>query len=140
MLDYLQKQKRQAITGVTEVVASSAPKEPAQYKGRFKLNSWSHKTNTKSLNARREKSLAKYTTVKRTNERSSVPEKPDPDPGLSIPKQHQSLNPVLFLDSGQLDPFDSRSIKLGRSSEGLLLHCEYKAIGVRHLLREQWLS
>ena len=126
MRDYLRKQNRQAITGVAEIVTSVEPEEPARYKGRFKLNTWSHKTKTKALNARGEKGLTTEATAKISNKKASTPE--DADTAhleLSHPKQHRSPNPVIFLDRRQIDPFDSLSIKLGSRSEGLLLYCMF---------------
>lgn len=125
MRDYLRKQNRQAITGVVEVVTSVKPEEPARYKGRFKLNTWSHKAKTKAINARREKGPPTQTKKKGANRRASAPEQPDASLEISRPNQHQSPNPVFFLDRRQLDPFDSLSIKLGSRSEGLLLHCKF---------------
>jgi hypothetical protein len=133
MRDYLRKQNRQAITGVTEVVTSVKPEEPAHCKGRFKLNTWSHKTKTKATNARREKGLPIETTAKRTNRKARSPENFDVGIGLWRPDKHQSPNPVHFLDGRQLDPFDSSSIKLGRRSEGLLVHCKSNGAGLSQL-------
>ena len=121
MRDYLRRQNRQAITGVEEVLTSVKPREPARYKGRFKLNTWSHKTKTKALNARREKGLALEATP---NRKKATPEDDDADVELSRPtEEHRSPNPVFFLDRRRIDPFDSLAIRLGRRSEGLLIHC-----------------
>lgn len=124
MRDYLRKQNREAVTGVAEVVASVNPKEPARYKGRFKLNTWSHKTRTKALNVRRERGIAIEPAPKRFNKQASTPEDADADLELMHPKQHRTPNPVFFLDGRQLDPFDSLSVELGSRSEKLLLHCK----------------
>jgi hypothetical protein len=121
MRDYLRRQNRQAITGVEEVLTSVKPKELARYKGRFKLNTWSHKTKAKALNARREKGLALEAMP---NKKKTTPEDDDADVELSRPKEeHQSPNPVFPLDRRRIDPFDSLAIRLGRRSEGLLIHC-----------------
>ena len=122
MRDWLRKQNRQAITGVVEAIINVRPEEPARYKGRFKLNTWSHKTKTKAINARLEKGLP--ISIKKGANRKG----PNVSLKVSPPKQHQSLNPVYFLDGSRLDPFDSLSIKLGSRSEALLLHCEFNAL------------
>ena len=124
MRDYLQKQNRQAFTGVVEIVTSVNPEEPARYKGRFKLNTWSHKTKTKALNARREKGLTSEATAKRHNRKTSTLADDDAQLVLSRPWEHPSPNPVFSLDGHRIDPFDSLVVKLGSRSEELLLHCK----------------
>lgn len=113
---------RREATGISEVVTSVKPAELGRYKGRFKLNTWSHKTRTKALNARREKAL---TAEVRLNPKKKVqtPEKSDVTPELAPPNRDRSPNPVFFLDRRQIDPFDSLSVKLGSHSQELLLHC-----------------
>jgi hypothetical protein len=124
MRDYVQKQNRQAITGVVEVVTSVKPEEPARYKGRFKLNTWSHKTKAKALNARREKGLTSEATANRHNRKTSTLADDDTQLVLSRPWEHRSPNPGFFLDEHRIDPFVSLVVKLGSRSEELLLHCK----------------
>lgn len=134
MRDYLRKQNRQAITGVVEVVASVKPEEPARYRGRFKLNTWSHKTKAKALNARREKGLTSEATAKRHNRKTSILADDDTQLVLSRPWENRSPNPVFFLDEYRIDPFDSLVVKLGSRSEQLLLHCKLDSLSRTLLL------
>jgi hypothetical protein len=107
MRDYLRKQNRQAITGVVEVVTGVKPEEPARYKGRFKLNTWSHKTKTKAINARRDKGLNAEAVVKKPSRKASTLEDSTTNPDLMHTKQHRSPSPVFFLGGRQIDPFDT---------------------------------
>ncbi|KAH7351275.1 fungal-specific transcription factor domain-containing protein [Rhexocercosporidium sp. MPI-PUGE-AT-0058] len=121
MRDYLRKQNRQAISGVVEVVESTNPEEPAQYKGKFKLASWTHKSKEKSVIARREKALNAAVTLPNEDHRTgedSVMSNVD----YQIWQPRKTLNPAFALSSGSLDPFDSLSIRLGPLSERLLVH------------------
>jgi hypothetical protein len=132
MRDYLRKQNRQALSGVVEIVANANPEEPSQYKGRFKLNSWSHKAQTKSLQSRR---VADRKLVVRPRVIELVQPQIRPStavaPDDSVPDvqmwQPQYPNSVFSLDTRRVDPFDSLSINLGPRSEKLLVHCEFSS-------------
>ncbi|KAG4431745.1 hypothetical protein IFR05_012779 [Cadophora sp. M221] len=121
MRDYLRKQHRQAISGVVEVVESTNPEEPAQYKGKFKLASWTHKSKKKSAVARREKLLGAAAILseedRRTDEDSVMA-----NVDWEIWQSHKASNPVSTVSSGSLDPFDTLCIKLGPLSERLLVY------------------
>ena len=123
MRDYLRKQHRQAISGVAEVVESTNLKEPAQYKGKFKLASWTHKSKEKSAVSRREKLLGAAVILVhnhcRTDEDSVMA-----NVDYEIWQSRKTSNPVFALRSGSLDPFDTLSIKLGSLSEKLLVYCQ----------------
>lgn len=120
MRDYLRKQTRQTITGVEEAVMAAKPDEPARFKGRFKLDSWSHKTKTKSLNARvaREKRLRE--AEKKAAEKEKVNE--TVEVGSDIVRRTASWE--VTPNIGGLDPFDSLSVSLKPRSQNLLVYCE----------------
>ena len=122
MKNYLRKQNRQAILGVVEEVKSRNPEEPGQYKRKFKLASWTHKTKEKSVLAKREKLLPSTS--------DSLSESPSMDEdAVKSTLDHELWQPsttasqIFFLGSGTLDPFDALSIKLGPLSQRLLVHC-----------------
>jgi hypothetical protein len=121
MRDYLRKQNKQAMTGIVEVVRSVNPKEPSRYKGRFKLNTWSHKNQTKVINKVTQDSKVPKAKKKVTNEIAW-------GNGLDVwrpGKAYHSPNPVFSVNPGTLDPFDTLAIKLGPLSERLLVHCQF---------------
>ncbi|PVH89111.1 hypothetical protein DL98DRAFT_96440 [Cadophora sp. DSE1049] len=121
MRDYLRKQNRQAISGVVEVLQSTNPEEPEQYKGKFKLDTWTHKSKKKAIVAKRERLLS--ADVVPSNEHQDAGE----DLTTSIVNHEvrqppRISNSVVDLISDSLDPFDTLAIKLGPSSERLLVH------------------
>jgi hypothetical protein len=124
MRDYLRKQNKEAITGVPEVVLPVALEEPSRYKGRFKLNTWTHKAQKKSKNARSSKSqnveeeIADQELISFSRSAPSLEELGDA--GLRATSPLQFPNPVF---SG-LDPFNSLAIQLEPHSENLLVHCQ----------------
>lgn len=128
MKDYLRKQNRQATTGIVELVKGVHPKEPAQYKGKFKLNTWSHKTKTKAILARKVKLYLDSQEIS-TREDSSPPnESPISGPLTHVNTRQRVHNedPCLRIFSpitSSLDPFDTLAIRLGPLSEDLLAHC-----------------
>lgn len=126
MRDYLRKQNRQAITGIVEENEGSNFEEPAKYKGRFKLNTWSHKARRKVKKPRLDKS-----PDVREDESSPVT-------AMSVARSTQVAqydfqelvrfgrirpNPV-FPGENRLDPFDSLALRLRPQSEKLLVHCK----------------
>lgn len=123
MRDYLRKQTKEAITGVPEVVSAVSLEEPAQYKGRFKLNTWTHKAKTKALNAQKSRSrdLEEGMTAQSLVARGRN--------GGAENQEWQAINPgrlpnSVFSVNGRLDPFESLAIQLGPHSENLLVHCQ----------------
>ena len=127
MRDYIRKQTKEAITGVTEVVSHVNLEEPSRYKGRFKLNTWSHKTKTKATNARNAKlrDLDERETVEEVAVRGQdVAKVGDLEfQGWQAITPMRLPNPV-FSSYGRMDPFNSLAIRLGPSSENLLIHCQ----------------
>jgi hypothetical protein len=125
MRDYLRKQNKQAITGVVEVVTSVNPESPSRYKGRFKLNTWSHKNQTKGINKVTRNSKHPETV----NETASGAVSSGTEYGAMgvwrPMKAYQSPNTAVYPSPGGLDPFDTLSIKLGPHSERLLVHCQF---------------
>jgi hypothetical protein len=124
MRDYIRKQNRQVITGKSEIVGSTNPEKPSKYKDKFKLDTWSHKTRTKALDARRSRE-------KRQDESHAVqPQWTTLEDSAGVLEwRYRQPNPVFFLDTRRLDPFESLSVKLGPRSEMLLLHCTYHSKG-----------
>jgi hypothetical protein len=124
MRDYLRKQTKEAITGVPEIVAPPVTLDkPSQYKGRFKLNTWTHKGNAKSLNGRKAGSRIiagmeanQGIVAQRGNKQVDDREWQAMNAG--------GLSISVFSANGRLDPFNSLPILLGPHSENLLVHCE----------------
>ncbi|KUJ17967.1 uncharacterized protein LY89DRAFT_732670 [Mollisia scopiformis] len=126
MNDYLRKQNRQATTGIVETVESVQLEEPSRYKGKFKLDTWSHKTKTKAILARR--------TKLSHDESPSANEESLPTIGSWAPSslarvtawqpiERDDLLPRIFSPStSSIDPFDTLAIRLGPLSENLLVH------------------
>ena len=126
MNDYLRKQNRQATNGTIETIGtveSTHSEEPSRYKGKFKLDTWSHKTKTKAILARRAKVLNEHG--------SSVQEE---EPSINSPKAltpHSSRHAIpgdstlsrIFSHRSSLDPFNTFAVKLNSSSDQLLVHC-----------------
>ena len=124
MRDNLRKQTKEAITGVPEILPPPVTlEEPSQYKGRFKLNSWTHKAMTKSLNTRKARPgdvedgvVSQEIVVQRGN-------------GGVEDREWQAMNAgrlpnSVFSINGHLDPFETLAIQLGPDSENLLVHCQ----------------
>lgn len=124
MRDYLRKQTKEAITGIPEILPPPVTlEEPSQYKGRFKLNTWTHKAKTKSLNTRKARPrdvedgiVSQEIVVKRGN-------------GGIEDREWQAmyagrLPNSVFSINGLLDPFKTLAIQLGPDSENLLVHCQ----------------
>ena len=127
MRDFLRKQSRQAATGVLETVSSNNPEEPSSYKGRFKLNTWSHKNSTKTLKTKR---TAKLDETKEKQEAGTGggPKSLALDTQLELfdrKRRRRSPNPDFTPNNGRLDPFDSLAVPLGPHSERLLVHCRW---------------
>ncbi|KAL2071175.1 hypothetical protein VTL71DRAFT_12410 [Oculimacula yallundae] len=121
MRDYLRKQNRQAISGIIEVVESSNPEEPAQYKGKFKLSSWTHKSKEKAAIARREVLLSKAVILPSMD----VGEYENSMPSRKYQESWRTSKtfvPGFAFGSESLDPFDTLSINLGPQSHRLLVH------------------
>jgi hypothetical protein len=119
MRDYLRKQTKEAVTGVPEVVTSVILEEPSRYKGRFKLNTWSHKSKKKGTGARNLEPRG----VKRRESTEEV------HGGEVVASGWQPIGPLLlpnrvFSVNRILDPFDSLSIPLEPQDEKLLVHCQ----------------
>lgn len=112
MRDYIRKQTQEAITGKPEVVERKNSKQPSQYKGRFKLDTWSHKTKTKALNARRSQhgeTKSERQAIHTTQREVSMTRRT----GAGFEKKlSQKTTPLSFLDQHHLDPFDSFPIPL----------------------------
>ncbi|KAH7399808.1 fungal-specific transcription factor domain-containing protein [Cadophora sp. MPI-SDFR-AT-0126] len=119
MRDYLRKQNRQAISGVVEVLQSTNPEEPEQYKGKFKLNSWTHKSKEKSV-------VSRVETLRRADRRVSDVEQAAGEGLKTLDAEFwRSFKPsstAFNLVSGSLDPFNTLAIRLGPASERLLMH------------------
>jgi hypothetical protein len=121
MNDYLRKQNLQATTGQIEAVESSQLKEPSLYKGKFKLDTWSHKTKTKAILARRAKipeSRGEFDDGQRPQSISSN--------ALTSHDWHEIGGNDLPRPSSlntSLDPFNTLSIDLGPLSNQILLYC-----------------
>ena len=127
MRDYLRKQTKEAITGVAEVVSAVILEEPSQYKGRFKLNTWTHKTKTKSLNAG--KARSKDVGEQAARQGMVLNDWGAANFGNLRSHEWQSTRagrlPNLVISvNARLDPFDSLAIQLGPHSENLLVHCQ----------------
>ena len=124
MRDYLRKQNKEAMTGVPEVVTSVILQEPSRYKGRFKLNTWSHKAKLKATTARKARSrgVGGQAPTQEAALHSEVAVSVwQPISPLLLPKQ-------VFSVSGRLDPFDSLAIQLGPKDDKLLVHCQFPTI------------
>ena len=120
MRDYIRKQNQQAQTGITKIVRPN-PEQPYQYKSKFKLNTWSHKTKTKSTLSRLERealvALQANAFVRRHKNIQSY---------LHDDRfEDQQPYSVLFFNDHRIDPFNSLSVNLSHHSENLLVHCEY---------------
>ena len=126
MRDYLRKQNKQAMTGIVEVVTSVNPESPSRYKGRFKLNTWSHKNQTKVINKVTRNTKHSETLNETTNGGASN----GSDSGVlgvwRPMKAYQSPNTAFYPSPGGLDPFDTLSIKLGPHSDRVLVHCQFQ--------------
>jgi len=126
MRDYLRKQNKEAITGVPEIVSAVTLEKPSQYKGRFKLNTWTHKAKKKSTNSRKTKSQ----NVEMLE--LEVPSQALVTQGASVGLEDQTwqgINAGQFPNSvvsinRRLDPFDTLAIQLGPHSEKILTHCQ----------------
>jgi hypothetical protein len=131
MRDYLRKQNKEAITGVPEVVSNVTLEEPSRYKGRFKLNTWSHKAKTKATNERKarsrdvERQAASQAMVLQGGDLTSS--EGLEDQGRQPINSVRLPNPV-FSGNGRLDPFNSLVIQLGPHSENLLVYCQFPAV------------
>jgi hypothetical protein len=125
MRDYLRKQNKQAMTGVVEVVTSVNPESPSRYKGRFKLNTWSHKNQTKALNKVTRNTKPPETLNETANGVASSGSEYRVMGVWRPMKAYQSLNTAFYPSPGGLDPFNTLSIKLGPHSERLLMHCQF---------------
>lgn len=124
MRDYLRKQNKEAITGIPEVLTAVTLEEPSQYKGRFKLNTWTHKAKKKSSNARKQKS--------RDVEFEVASEALVTQGAKGETENHawQAIDAGLlpnsaFSANGRLDPFNTLAIQLGPHSEKILTHCQF---------------
>ncbi|KAI9643953.1 hypothetical protein NHQ30_007304 [Ciborinia camelliae] len=113
MHDYLRKQNKQSSNTIDEAYIPKVFKEPAQYNGRFKLKSWTHKARTKSL------------------PRSQVKE-PDRGADIDVAAMNSRTNQaaldaqslVSLLGGSRLNSFNSPSIILEARSERLIVHYE----------------
>jgi hypothetical protein len=127
MRDYLRKQNKQAITGVSEVASAVTLAEPSRYKGRFKLNTWTHKAKKKSLDARKarprdvEREVASQELILHGGSPRSSSELEGQ--GWQPINARRLPNPV-FSVNGRIDPFDSLAVQLGPHSDNLLVHCQ----------------
>ena len=123
MRDYLRKQNRHGLSDMAEDVTNTKPEMPSEYRGKFKLKSWSHKTKTKAM-ARRMALLAQkeYPPAPKT---SIVPVAHEQTMkiGLWQEAQQQPQTSIFVLSASRPDPFDSLSITLTPRSERLLKHC-----------------
>lgn len=116
MRDYIRKQNQQAQTGITKIVRPN-PEQPSQYKSKFKLNTWSHKTKTKSILSRLEREALVASQANAVVRRQSYLH----DERFKDQQPHS----VSFFNDHRIDPFNSLSVNLGHHSENLLVHCEY---------------
>ncbi|KAE9375227.1 hypothetical protein N431DRAFT_555700 [Stipitochalara longipes BDJ] len=124
MRDYLRKQNKEAITGVREVVSAVTLEEPSQYKGRFKLNTWTHKAKKKSSSARKSKSRGVELLELEVASQALVTQGAN---GELKDQSWQDINAGRLPNSAfsvnhRLDPFDSLAVQLGPHSEKLLTH------------------
>lgn len=132
MRDYLRKQTKEAITGVPEILPPPVTlEEPSQYKGRFKLNSWTHKAKTKSLNTRKARP--------RDVEDGVVSQEIVVQRGNGGAEDRQAMNAgrlpnSVFSINGLLDPFETLAIQLGPYSENLLVHCQIPHASYSHII------
>lgn len=111
MRDYLWKHKQGR--GEANTLESVRPEEPSKYKGRFKLDSWSHKTKTKAKNKQQVHSGNDTNAVhliRALGEGAYMVR--SPSPGLS------------FSFRAGLDPFNTLAVPLLPSSDRILKHCE----------------
>jgi hypothetical protein len=125
MRDYLRRQNKEAITGVPEVVSAVTLEEPSRYKGRFKLNTWTHKSQKKSLDARKAKSRDVEEEDEMTSQELELGRQ-----GWQSSSALHLPNPV-FSVSGRLDPFNSLAIQLGPPSEDVFNHCQLPTVSLR---------
>lgn len=126
MNDYLRKQNRQATTGIPQVVESVHLDEPSRYKGKFKLNTWTHKTKTKAILARRVKSLEEQDAISDLEDlllpTGSSSTLTIVSPWSLISSDRPPLR-IFSPSTASLDPFNTSAIRLGPNSEKLLVHC-----------------
>jgi hypothetical protein len=113
MRDYLWKHKQaSAGHGVAKILESVDPEEPSKYKGRFRLNTWSHKTKTKhKRQVRSESDTDVVHLVGARGERASGDQSPSPR--------------VSFSFGTGLDPFNALAVPLVPLSDRILEHCEF---------------
>lgn len=112
MRDYLWKHK-QASAGVVKIVENVDPEEPSKYKGRFKLDTWSHKTQAKSKHKRQVRSENDKGVVHLVGARREGAS------GVYFPSPRLSFS----FETG-LDPFNALAVPLVSSSDRILQHCE----------------
>lgn len=127
MHDYLRKQNRQAASGIVEVVESTKVEEPSRYTSKFKLDTWSHKTKTKAIIARRAKESDQAApTVQEelipTNDSTSSGELPIVGAWRPIERDAQ-FQRFFSPSASALDPFNTLAIRLDTHSKKLLVHC-----------------
>lgn len=138
MRDYLRKQNKEAITGIPEVASAVSLEEPSRYKGRFKLNTWTHKAKRKSVEGRKGRSRDVGEQIK-----SQAMVVRGGDVAASLALETQGWNPIsprhlpnsVFSVSGRLDPFDSLAIQLGPQSENILNHCQLTHVVITYTQR-----
>jgi hypothetical protein len=129
MRDYLRKQNRQATAGIVEVIAGANPEQPSVYKGKFKLNSWSHKTKSKSMKARHARQVegevpdAGEEVVEEAGT-SSTKVSRQPSEAWQLRRSPQPYSELITTRVSLLDPFNSLSIELRPLSDRLLVHCQ----------------
>lgn len=124
MRDYIRKQNRKPATRNSEIVKRINPEKPLKYKGKFKLETWSHKTRTKALDARRSRASKSGVDSKVINV-VQLPKKVALEDLIIETEQWRPPDPVFFSELQRLDPFNSFPITLDHRSQRLLLHCMY---------------
>lgn len=119
MRDYLRRQNQEVMTGIVEAPTSLPVKELSQQKTRFKLDTWTHKTREKAINKRRSK-----LSPAKTRKEGYAPLQPSVGSRGEGTSHFVVPSPFLLALSGDLDPFDTLSVKLGSLSQRLLVHCK----------------
>ncbi|RFU27439.1 hypothetical protein B7463_g8899, partial [Scytalidium lignicola] len=125
MKNYVRKQHQQAVIGDEKVSIDQTHTSPSLYKGKFKLDSWTHKAKTKSLLQQKVKALASEQMIDTTNTPAPIIQ----DQEILRPRKlRQPSSPPVVISTSKVDPFDSLVISLQPRSEQLLVryHTAYR--------------
>lgn len=119
MRDYIRRKKIYTTTGKIDKTQSINFNEPSQYESRFKLETWSHKSQKKvtgSQQSRKKKLELDGAQLASPYYSQHV------SPEIDLERR---VLPLFSLNEHRLDPFSSLSIHFTPNSERLLWYCEY---------------